>query len=113
MNKYIIKKLSDRQYYWVLEDVYGRFLIKSTIFPNKEACQRAAHNSKNNLNAECFIKKQNSVGKYYFNQIDASSKELLASGNLYNEMIDRDIDITLVKSMARLSEIVDATSNVA
>lgn len=113
MNKFFIKKISDSKYYWVLEDVYGRFIIKSIIHPSKEQCYATINKCKSSLEPNCFLKKQAFNGEYYFNQIDAETKQPLAVGNMYKEMIDRDIDIALLKSIAKLSEIVDYTMNVA
>ena len=113
MNKYIIKKLSNIQYYWVLEDVYGGFLMKSPIFATKSHCESSIIASKLSLLSESFVKHQSPDGQHYFTQVSFDDKKVLATGKMYDEMIDRDIDITLVKSMAKLSEIIDATMHVA
>lgn len=105
--KYVIKRSSNQQYYWVLLAVNANVLITSEMYTTKDACKDGIASSKRNVADSNFDKKMSSNGmQYYFTQ-RAGNNQVLGTSEMYNTSYARDNGIEAVKRDAPRAETED------
>jgi uncharacterized protein len=107
--KYIIKRSSNLQYYWVLYAVNAEALIKSEMYTAKENCKNGIASSKVCI-ADSNFKRNNAVNgyQYYFNQV-ANNGQVLGTSEMYNSTQAMENGIAAVKRDAPIAGIEDLT----
>jgi len=106
--KYVIKRTTNSQYYWVLKAVNAETLITSETLSSKQACLTGIGSSKANLSDNSFSRKVSIGSQPYFTQV-AGNGETLATSEMYSSMQNRDNGIAAVKRDAPSAQIEDLT----
>lgn len=108
MGKYLIKKSSNGQFYWVLNASNGQTIITSETYTTKDNCKGGITSSKGSIYSWNFNKLSAINGQYYFTQI-ANNNQVLGTSETYTTTNARDNGIEVVKSEAPNASVVDLT----
>jgi len=106
--KYIIRRATNSQYYWVLNASNGQVLITSETYTTKDSCKGGIASSKINVYDSNFVRKTASNGQLFFNQI-ANNYQVLGTSETYVSTQGRDNGISAVKRDAPIANIEDLT----
>ena len=109
--KYVIKRSTNMQYYWVLYAVNGEALIKSETYTTKDSCKEGIKSSRKNTADYHFQRKVALNGyQHYFNQ-KADNGQVLGTSEMYNSVQAMENGIAAVKRYAPIAETEDLTLN--
>jgi uncharacterized protein len=106
--KYIIRKSSNGQFYWVLNASNGQVLITSETYTTKESCKNGIASSKVSVTDSNFRRLTASNGQYYFTQ-NANNYQVLGTSETYVTAQGRDNGIEAVKKDAPKANVEDLT----
>jgi len=106
--KYIVRRSSNYQYYWVLYAVNGEAILNSETYTTKQGAFDGIASSKRSVADSNFQRKASSDGKYYFTQV-ANNGQVIGTSEMYNSSQARDNGISAVKRDAPIAEIEDLT----
>ena len=106
--KYIIKKATNGQYFWVLNASNGQVLITSETYTTKESCKGGITSSKISVYDSNFVRKIATNGQYFFNQI-ANNYQVLGTSETYITSQNCENGISAVKRDAPIANIEDLT----
>lgn len=107
--KYVLRRSTNWQYYWVLQAANGEPLIKSEMYTTKEACKNGIASSKICTAGSHFQQNTSSNGyQYYFNQI-AKNGQVLGTSELYNSKQAMENGVAAVKRDAPYAQTEDLT----
>jgi uncharacterized protein len=106
--KYIIKRSSNYQYYWVLFAVNGNAILNSETYVTKQGALDGIASSKKNIADSNFQRKTSSNWQYFFNQV-ANNSQVIGTSEMYNSSQAREDGISAVKRDAPIAEIEDLT----
>jgi len=108
MSKYIIRKTSNGQYWWVLKAPNGETLLTSETYTTKQNCQNGITSSKVSV-AESNFRRLTSVrNEPYFTQ-NSNNYQVLGTSEMYSSTYGRDNGIESVKRYAPIATIEDLT----
>src|SRR5690606_17262038 len=106
MSKYIIRKTSNGQYWWVLKATNGNTLITSETYTTKQSCQGGIASSKVSI-ADSNFKRLTSVrNEPYFTQ-NSNNYQVLGTSEMYSSTQNRENGIEAVKQYAPIATIED------
>ena len=107
--KYVIKKSTNGQFYWVLNAVNGEPILKSSeTYVSKQGCQTSIASSKVTV-ADGNFKRLISLNRqYYFNQV-AGNGLILGISEMYNTSAACENGIAAVKRDAPKANVEDTT----
>jgi uncharacterized protein len=108
MGKYLIKKSSNGQFFWVLNASNGQTLIKSETYVTKDGCKAGIASSKVSVYESNFRKLSSVNGQYYFNQV-ANNYQVLGTSETYTTSYARDNGVEVVKREAPSAIVDDLT----
>lgn len=84
MGKFVIKQMSNGQYYFSLKASNGEILVTSEGYTSKSGCMNGIESVKiNAVRGNQFIEKTSSNGKYYFN-LKSQNGQIIATSQMYN-----------------------------
>ncbi|WP_294323321.1 YegP family protein [uncultured Chryseobacterium sp.] len=99
MSKYIIRKTSNGQYWWVLKAPNGETLLTSETYTTKQNCQGGIASSKVSV-ADANFRRLTSVrNEPYFTQ-NSNNYQVLGTSEMYSSIYNRDNGIEAVKRYA-------------
>ncbi|NAW50112.1 DUF1508 domain-containing protein [Elizabethkingia argentiflava] len=108
MAKYLIRKSTNGQYWWVLKAGNGETILTSETYTTKQNCLKGVESSKVNI-ADGNFKILTSVrNDPYFTQ-RAGNHQVLGTSQMYSSTHARDIGISSVKNNAPIAVIEDLT----
>ena len=103
MGKFVIKKSSDNQYYFVLKAGNGEVILTSEMYTTKSSCENGISSVKTNAPYNGNYEKLTSSNwKYYFN-LKAINGQVIGTSQMYESSNGRDVGIDSVKSNAPLA----------
>ena len=104
MGKFIIKQMSNGQYYFNLKAPNGEILISSEGYTSKSGCLNGIEAVKiNTSRGNQFIEKTSANGKYYFN-LKSQNGQIIAMSQLYTNKNGMLGGIEAVKNMLLMQE---------
>lgn len=106
--KYVIRKSSNGQFYWVLNASNGQVLITSETYTTKESCKAGIASSRISVSDSNFRKRPSSNWQYYFTQ-NANNNQVLGTSEMYVSSQGRDNGIEAVKRDAPIANFEDLT----
>jgi len=99
MGKYIIRKTSNGQYWWVLRASNGEILITSETYTTKQNCIEGINSSKVSIKDSNFRRLLSIRNEPYFTQ-NANNNQVLGTSEMYSSTYARDSGIESVKRYA-------------
>jgi uncharacterized protein YegP (UPF0339 family) len=113
MNKYIVQKSRDGQYYFNLTAKNGEIILTSEMYTTKQNCLNGIASVKRHSPYDKYYNRKTAVnGQYYFT-LQASNGEVIGMSEMYASVQGRDNGIGSVRVNGPLSPIVDRTSQAA
>lgn len=106
--KYIIKKATNGQFYWLLNASNGQVLITSETYTTKENCKGGIASSKISVADKNFIRLTSSKLQPFFTQ-NSNNYQVLGTSEMYSSTQARDNGIEAVKRDAPRANIEDLT----
>lgn len=108
MSKYVIRKATNGQFWWVLKAGNGETLLTSETYTTKQSCLNGVDSSKLSI-ADSNFKRLNSRSfQPYFTQV-ANNSQVLGTSEMYSSTFARDSGIESVKNNARNAIVEDLT----
>lgn len=108
MAKYIIRKASNGQYWWVLKAPNGETLLTSETYTTKQNCHSGIVSSKASLADSNFRRLLSTRNEPYFTQ-NSNNYQVLGTSEMYSSTYARDSGIESVKRYAQNAIIEDLT----
>jgi uncharacterized protein YegP (UPF0339 family) len=108
MGKYLVKKSSNSQFYWVFNASNGEPIMKSEMYSTKQGCLNGVASSKKSVDDRNFQRMTSVNAKYYFNQL-ANNYQVLGTSEMYNSSQGCENGIFVVKREAPSAQIEDQT----
>lgn len=108
MAKYLIRKATNGQYWWVLKAGNGETLITSETYTTKQNCLSGVQSSKINVADSNFRRLTSRRNEPYFTQ-NAANYQVLGTSEMYSSTYARDAGIESVKRNAPTATIEDLT----
>lgn len=109
MEKFIIKKQINGQFYFVLAATNGQTILKSEAYDSKQGCINGMNSVKNNAPEDARYERLVSKnGQFYFN-LKARNGEIIGTSEMYTTEPGRNNGIEAVKKSAPTADIEDAT----
>lgn len=108
MGKYLVKRSSNNQFYWVFNASNGEPIMKSEMYTTKQGCLSGVASSKTSIADSNFQKMTSVNAKYYFNQ-RSTNYQVLGTSEMYNSGQACENGIAVVKREAPGAIIEDLT----
>lgn len=113
LNKYIIEKSSNGQFYFVLTAKNGEVILTSEMYTTKQNCLNGIDSVKAHSPYDRYYSRKIATnGKYYFT-LHASNGQVIGTSQMYVSVQGRDNGISSVKENGPISQIVDRSSQAA
>lgn len=110
MAKYVIRKATNGQFWWVLKAGNGETILTSETYTTKQSCLDGVASSKLNIYDGNFNRLTSVRNEPYFTQI-AGNFQTLGTSEMYSSIYAREAGIGSVKRNARMAVIEDLTQN--
>lgn len=111
MGKFVIKKSSNDQFYWLLKAGNGEIILQSEMYTTKQGSKKGIESSKKNVQDECFETKTSTKGDPYFVQKSSGNHEVLGKSEMYSSNAACQKGIDSVKRNAPDADVVDETTS--
>lgn len=99
MSKFIIRKMSNGQYWWILKAFNGETLLTSEAYNTKQNCQNGITSSKISVADTNFRRLKSVRNEPYFTQ-NSNNNQVLGTSEMYSSTYNRDNGIDAVKRYA-------------
>ncbi|WP_339877958.1 YegP family protein [uncultured Algoriphagus sp.] len=106
MSKYVVKKATNGQFFWVLKAGNGETLLTSETYTTKQGCLQGISSSKNCVSDTNFRRLSSARMEPYFTQV-ANNYQVLGTSEMYSSSYARDQGIESVKRNAPNAQVED------
>ncbi|MCR9171090.1 MAG: YegP family protein [bacterium] len=113
MNKYIIQKSRNGQFYFVLTARNGQVILTSEMYTTKQNCLNGIASVKKHSPYDKYYNRKIAVNGQYFFTLHASNGQVIGMSEMYVSRQGRDNGISSVKENGPGSPVVDRTSQAA
>lgn len=113
LNKYIIQKSSNGQFYFVLTAKNGEVILTSEMYTTKQNCLNGIESVKTHSPYDRYYDRKTATnGKYYFT-LHSSNGQVIGVSQMYVSAQGRDNGIASVKENGPNSSVVDRSNQAA
>lgn len=106
MAKYVIRKATNGQFWWVLKAGNGETILTSETYTTKQGCQSGINSSKINTADSNFKRLTSKRNEPYFTQ-NAANHQVLGTSEMYSSKQGMETGIASVKKNAPIAVIED------